>query len=117
MIVGLVGAGNLISANGWTGVDVLGVGTNNTWVTANFIGTDVTGTQDLGNAIHGVAVFAQADDTRIGTNSDGVNDAAEFNLISGNDGSGVGIWDSGTDRTVVAGNLIGTAIRRLPGPM
>ena len=44
----------------------------------------------------------------IGANSDGVNDAAERNVISGNDDNGVEIQSS--DNNVVAGNLIGTDV-------
>ena len=42
----------------------------------------------------------------IGTDGDGVNDATEGNLLTGN-GYGVAL-DSGTASTVIAGNLIGT---------
>ena len=49
-------------------------------------------------------------DNLIGTNGDGVNDAAERNLISGNRFAGVWINGQGTDGNVVAGNLIGTSV-------
>src|SRR5262249_39004809 len=44
----------------------------------------------------------------VGTDGDGVNDAAERNLISGNLGGGVDVSGSGTSFNTVAGNLIGT---------
>ena len=44
----------------------------------------------------------------IGTDGDGIGDATEWNLISGNLVDGVGIGDAGTDSNVVAGNFIGT---------
>ena len=53
---------------------------------------------------------AGASDNLIGTNGDGVNDAAERNLISGNVFAGVWIDGQGTDGNVVAGNFIGTNV-------
>ena len=41
---------NLISANDAAGVQMKGNGTTNNNVQGNFIGTDVTGSLDLGNA-------------------------------------------------------------------
>ena len=58
----------------------------------------------------GVEIDAGAANNLIGTNGDGINDAAEQNLISGNLFAGVWINGSGTDANVVAGNLIGTDI-------
>jgi trimeric autotransporter adhesin len=67
----------------------------------NFIGTDPTGTQDLGNSSMGI--FDQGFGSSIGTpRSD-----AGANLISGNDGAGIAIRDLAS-HTQVAHNLIGT---------
>ena len=49
-------------------------------------------------------------DNLIGTNGDGINDAAERNVISGNRYAGVWINGQGTDGNVVAGNFIGTTV-------
>jgi len=107
---------NLISANGvsfqFAGVQIY-QGNSNT-VTGNLIGTDITGTQALGNGGDGVLINGGSQFNRVGTNGDGVNDAAERNIISGNGvGSGYsGVEISGTnsDSNVVAGNYIGTDI-------
>ena len=44
------GAGNVISANGQNGVLITGPDAKGNLVQSNLIGTDITGTQDLGNA-------------------------------------------------------------------
>jgi hypothetical protein len=78
------------------------------WVAENYIGTDATGRLARGNG-GGVVVEGfpiSADDNRIGTNGDGANDEAERNLISGN-GDGVAVFGF-ADRTIVAGNYLGT---------
>src|SRR5262249_48473477 len=46
---------------------------------------------------------------RIGTNSDGINDDAERNVIAGNTQNGIHILGAGADNTVVAGNFVGVA--------
>jgi hypothetical protein len=78
------------------------------WIAGNDIGTDATGTIALGNNGVGVAIVAGARSNIIGTDGDGVGDAAEGNLISGNGSNGVEIDDAGTSGNLVAGNLIGT---------
>ena len=47
------GAGNLISGNGWDGV-LVWFGAHDNVIEGNVIGTDVTGTVDLGNGFNGV---------------------------------------------------------------
>jgi VCBS repeat-containing protein len=79
--VGLVGAGNLISANGEHGISV---GTGIISIDENLIGTNGAATADLGNTVHGINVLAANAD--IGTNAG--------NTISGNGGSGVYVGSS-----------------------
>ena len=59
---------------------------------------------------YGVVIDGGASGNLIGTNGDGINDAAERNVISGNAEAGVEINGQGTDGNVVAGNLIGTTV-------
>ncbi len=73
------------------------------------MGTDPTGTQSEPNNA-GVAIDGGASDNLVGTNGDGVNDAAERNVLSGNLFAGVWINGQGTDGNVVAGNFLGTDI-------
>jgi len=100
---------NVISGNIGDGVDIRGSGTNGNVVAGNYIGTDVTGTIGLGNGQQGVAVSAGAQGNRIGTDGDGVADAAERNIISGNNRAGVAFHET-TSANVVQGNLIGTDV-------
>ena len=71
-------------------------------VTGNFIGTDVTGTTDLGNDLSGVRIGGS------GGHQVGGSSPSERNLISGNDFSGVFIITAADN--VVQGNLIGTDV-------
>ena len=94
-------ARNIISGNGDDGIDVLsGV---NTVIQGNYIGTDVTGTVDVGNAAIGIKLRATATSTLVGGTTDGAR-----NIISGNNSDGV-LIDNSTG-TTVAGNYIGTDV-------
>lgn len=105
--------GNLISGNGSIGIWLSG--TYNT-VAGNWIGTDITGTAAIPNMhtynelVGAVHLNAGALGNVIGTNSDGSNDAAEGNLISGNARLGISIRGPNTYLNIVAGNKIGTDI-------
>ena len=76
-------------------------------VAGNYIGTNASGTLSLGNSSVGVYI-ASDQSNRIGTNGDGVADAAERNVISGNSSDGIENDGTGTSNNVVAGNCIGT---------
>jgi VCBS repeat-containing protein len=89
------GAGNLISGNDQEGISLYG---QTNMVLGNFIGTDVTGTQALGNR-DGISV-SSASGNRIGDTSE-----SSRNLISGNRELGVFLVGNGT---TVQGNVIGT---------
>jgi photosystem II stability/assembly factor-like uncharacterized protein len=95
------GAGNVISANGGAGIDILGLASNNDVIQGNLIGTDASGTQPLGNASDGVQVFFGANDQIGGTV------AGAGNVIGANGGAGVLL--SGTT-ALVLGNFIGTDV-------
>ncbi|MDA2929353.1 right-handed parallel beta-helix repeat-containing protein [Acidobacteria bacterium AH-259-O06] len=90
------GAGNVISGNNGSGVSI----SSGNLVQGNFIGTDVTGTADLGNSSDGVG--AGSDNTIGGTL------AEARNVISGNNGNGVSI--SSGNLNLVEGNFIGTDV-------
>ena len=99
--------GNVISGNSSRGISISGSGATGTVIAGNFIGTNAAGdTAVSGQNQDGVVLLTGADNTRIGTNGDGVSDSEERNLISGNPGAGVYI--SGANGTIVAGNYIGT---------
>lgn len=94
---------NIISGNEGTGIGIYGP---NTIVAGNYIGTDVTGTLNLGNGEDGIGVNRTC---RIGTDGDGVYDSSERNIISGNQGKGIDVGGSGNSM-IVAGNYIGTDV-------
>ena len=103
----LVGSQNLIrglviNRFAWNGISVNTDCTFNV-IEGNFIGTDVTGTLDLGNGNAGVLIGQAANNTVGGTT------AAARNLISGNP-EGVTIVDPTATENVVAGNYIGTDV-------
>ena len=98
---------NIISAGETNGVSIQDTGTDENVVAGNLIGTDVTGTVAMGNQFFGVIIHSGASLNRIGTNADGVADAAERNVISANGLDGVRVDGTGN---VIAGNLIGTDV-------
>ena len=94
-------ARNLISGNNWQGISLSGA--TGTVIQGNLIGTDVSGTVDLGNSLPGVGVSSSP-----GTTIGGATPGAR-NIISGNDSVGVVIL-SGSAGSVVIGNFIGTDV-------
>ncbi len=110
---------NVIAAGLYEGVLIDGDGTDRTVVAGNRIGINAAGAAvPNGTGIH--VRFGPAD-TRIGTKGDGVGDAAERNVIGGNNGWGIIVqtpqWNGTqpavgvlTERTTIAGNYIGTNV-------
>jgi hypothetical protein len=96
---------NIISGNGMSGVSVADSGTMTNTVSANYIGINADGVADLGNSLYGVYIGNGAKDNIVGGDAVG-----EGNVISGNDRSGLLIYDSDTTGNVVSGNYIGTDI-------
>jgi parallel beta-helix repeat protein len=89
----------------------VGVDATRLFIWGCYIGTDNTGSkQGVGNKFNGINVneFAtgRSAAVTIGTNGDKVDDDVEGNLISGNGQDGILFW--GTNRSIVAGNYIGT---------
>jgi CSLREA domain-containing protein len=99
------GAGNLISGNSERGVWIHN-GSNNI-IAGNLIGTDVTGTNALGNGDDGdgLVLGSGAQYTIVGGDTEGAR-----NLISGNDRFGVAMWNPGTQFNHILGNYIGVDI-------
>ena len=95
------GAGNLVSANGGSGIYLGGAGTDGNTIQGNTIGLNRAGTSALGNAAYGIEVASGAANTVIGGTS-----AAARNLIGANAYHGVAIWASAG--TLVQGNYCGT---------
>jgi parallel beta-helix repeat protein len=88
-------ARNVISANGISGVVMyLATGVNNR-VQGNYVGTDNTGTKDLGNTTAGIEITNGAKNNTVGGDT-----KAAANLIAGNDAFGVGIYNHSANNTV-----------------
>lgn len=126
-VLGNIGAGMLISSEGepLTSVIVednlisgnaIGIrlgwnfpgenfGITGAFIQGNKIGTDVTGTQVLGNLRSGIVV-QRVNEATIGINSL-LFDLADRNIISGNEEDGIRITE-GSNSITVAANLIGT---------
>ena len=81
---------------------LLAIGGGNT-IRQNMIGSDPSGSVDLGNALHGLVLFESPNNVIGGT---GPNDG---NVISGNDLHGINIAKLGATGNMVQGNLIGVA--------
>ncbi len=89
------GEGNLISGNPMAGIGISGIDANHNTVIGNRIGTDVSGTQPLGNHL-GISLCGA-----------GFN-RVEGNVISGNPGGGIAVCDWGWPHSLIRGNYIGT---------
>ena len=98
------GARNVISGNSASGVLIEAASASGNLVQGNLIGTDVTGTVDLGNTAWGVLMNGSPGNTIGGTA------VAARNVISGNDSLGIGICCSGAIGNLVQGNYIGTDV-------
>ncbi len=101
---GLDSTRNIISDNSGSGVRIFDSGTTNNVVVGNYIGTDITGTSDMGNGSFGVWIASGASNNRVG----GTELSATRNVISGNSASGIELASSGTNGNLVQGNFIGT---------
>src|SRR5262249_34508362 len=89
---------NVISANP-KGIEIQGG--NLLVVAGNYIGTDASGTQSLGNDIGITILNEPSEGNRIGTNGDGIADEAEGNLISNGNGFAIHISDPRATRNVI----------------
>ena len=97
-------ARNIISGNQGSGIVLsLGSGMGNV-VQGNFIGTDVSGTQALGNTLYGVLISQST------ANVIGGATPSTSNVISDNHLAGIFILGNRATGNVVQGNLIGTDV-------
>lgn len=105
MIGGYVAAErNYVSGNVAYGIPVFGTGCNFNIIVGNFVGTDITGTDSIPNT-YGVLFDDGASYNRLGGSAAGAG-----NLLSGNSGYGVFLYNPGTQKDSVVGNLIGTDV-------
>ena len=100
-VFGALQRGNTIGGNDGDGVQIVN-GSNNTTVTRNNIGTNISGTLPVSNGLSGVAIFGGALSNRLG---DGTS--ANLNLIAGNASYGVYIAGATTSSNTIALDDIG----------
>lgn len=93
---------NFVSGNVAYGIPVFGAGCTGNLIVGNYIGTDFTGNVAVPNT-YGVLFDDGASYNTVGGRTSGAG-----NLLSGNSGYGVFIYNPGTTRDTVVGNLIGT---------
>ena len=100
------GDANLISANGRDGIDINNVYASNNLVEGNDIGTDATGTINLGNGGNGVLVG-------VSNNTIGGTAAGAANLIAFSGDAGVGVtsnpYTPTTMVTILSNSIFGNA--------
>lgn len=108
--------GNLISGHFDFGVMLQQTGALNNVVAGNKIGTDITGMLSIPNGTGGsprAGIVLGGYGNRIGTNSDGVSDDLERNLISGNSQTSISaiyfnnLANPDAPPTIIAGNWLG----------
>ena len=95
--------GNLISGNDGNGV-LINKGATQTLLSGNFVGTDGSGNAPLGNRLDGVAIEHADGNQLIGCTLQ-QSPFVFYNVLSGNDGSGLRITNS--NNTTVQANFMG----------
>jgi hypothetical protein len=93
---------NYVAGNRAYGIPVFGIGCNYNIIAGNYIGTDTTGSFAIQNT-YGVLFDDGASYNTLGGRIPGAG-----NLLSGNSGYGVFLYNMGTQKDTVVGNLIGT---------
>jgi hypothetical protein len=100
---------NLISGNQGDGVLITGAETSSNSLSANFIGTDVTGSAALGNAGDGVGILDQANGNILtGTTFATLSPFIYANIVSGNLGNGIRV--NNANSTVIQANFFGLGL-------
>ncbi|PON17645.1 hypothetical protein C2W62_12115 [Candidatus Entotheonella serta] len=96
------------------GIRLTGVLSSSNTIAGNYIGTDASGTRDLGNTQHGVNIRSGASSNVLGGTTTGSR-----NIVSGNDNVGVNIVDTSTISNRVEGSRrpFATNCASLPTPM
>ena len=99
-MIGGAGSGNLISGNDDYGIYLSGAETHHNYIIGNYIGTDRSGQEDLGNGSSGICLGSR-------NNVIGGTQEDERNIISGNDNDGIRVEGPYNQ---IFGNYIGTDI-------
>lgn len=93
---------NIVSGNNVSGIS-LNTSNSNT-ISGNYIGTDITGTSDIGNTSNGIYMSNST------LNTIGGDTSSERNIVSGNNNDGIQLNGAGSTNNTVSGNYIGTDV-------
>ncbi len=96
-------SGNVIAANLFHGIRIVGASASGATVQGNLIGIDESANGFLGNGASGVRIDAAPDATIGGTDSDAAN------TISGNGENGIELVGTGASGTSIVRNVIGAS--------
>jgi parallel beta-helix repeat protein len=101
------GQGNLVSGNAGDGIALVSSGNS---VRGNIVGLDLGGTRAIGNKVDGIgsqsAIFKGVGFCQQAPQNGGSNNTVIGNLVSGNAGHGLNLFENSADR--VQGNRVGT---------
>ena len=95
-------AGNVIVGNNLNGISITNCNSNT--IQGNFVGTAADGTHPLPNVETGISIFDGRNNIVGGTTP------TERNVISGNEGTGIGIGGISSTNNQVTGNYVGTDV-------
>lgn len=96
------GERNIVSGNFAYGIPIIGVYAMYNKIYGNYIGTDISGSYAIPNT-YGVLFDDGSSYNIVGGDTD-----LHRNIISGNSGYGVFVYNNGTNNNIVKGNFIGT---------
>ena len=101
----VAGAGNLLSANGREGIDLVSASGN--VIQGNFIGTKADGTNALGNALHGIDLDVGSTNNTVGGTATGAGNHIAFTQTSLY--SGVRVRNGATNDLISANSIFSNA--------
>lgn len=99
----------MIAGNFGQGIVLRGTstGSDRNTIAGNYIGVDASGATAAPNTENGIEARDNSSSNLIGTNADGIFDAAERNIVSGNAGAGIRVTNGAATNNTIAGNYIG----------
>jgi len=97
----VTGVRNIVSGNDRIGIFIYGTNATGNQIEGNYVGTDVTGTLDIGNFSDGILIQYASGGVIGGT------ELGSRNVISGNDRHGIQMYGANTMANHVKGNYIG----------
>ncbi|MDR4503110.1 MAG: DUF4347 domain-containing protein [Nitrospirales bacterium] len=119
-IIGGIGMGNVIGASGFVGLELDGASSGHI-IQGNYIGTDATGTVNLGNQENGVLFENGASSNLLGGENAGESNTIAFNGQGGSFTAGIDVSDTTSIGNALLGNVlysnVGIGIDLNSGPL